>query len=272
MSAVNLNAIPKRIYISVEEIKNDKTFAQGGMYKPDVPNSLINSVSLTWNGQNGYLTNMSARQLYEMSVKNGLKISWDEYSKWRGSVICVDVAEDLGLKSNQAVGLLSLPQLGCQINATNIADRQINFALKVMIVYDGVLTILNGSVNKQTGLLSSMDAIKSLEQKEIVEPQASQVGPLGQRIGGFNPIMLASLVKEGVKKGINVAEKIAPIAKKGVEIAEKLGLGDVEEDIQDDSELMALKAMLKEKQRGAKIGGKMHAKKGGRMITRDMLY
>ena len=268
MNSVNLSSIPSRIYFYVGENLSEKSFSAGGLSKPDVSNALITGVSVQWLGQAGYLSTLTSRQLYEMSCNNGLKQSWSEFSKFNGSWCCLDVSKDLGLKSNMVVSLLTNPQFNMNVSYTNISNRPIKFTLYVRVISEGIATNMNGVYSKQTGIFSQMDSIKSFSEVAVVEDKSvknSLGGIIGGRgLGGFNPLLVASLVKSLVKGATDVADVVNPIAKRGVQLAEDIGLGMEEEE---DSE--ELRRELNKKYLSK--GGKLRVK-GGRFISRNDLY
>ncbi len=270
MSASNLSAIPSKIFVRVADAKSDLGFLpatalNGGLTNPDVSRTRLDSITVQWGGRSGILSNASPRQLYNIAVENGLKMSWADYSENCGSIFCIDVAKDIGLKSNEAVGLLSAPQLGMNVQVTNISGRAIpNPTLYVTVVYDGVWTNMNGAISKVTGVVSQIDALKNIEQPEMVERSLEKESPLGGRIGGMNPLALASFVKSMIKSGSEAVDKINPLLKKGVELTEQIGLGAEEES--------AMAFDILRRKLGKSAGGKLKAGRiGGRVISRDEL-
>lgn len=261
MNSVNLNAVPSRIYIYVAENTADQSFSAGGLSKPDVSNALITSITISWMGRDGLLSSATDVQLYDLSVKNGLKLSWNEWSKYVGSYLCLDVPADLGLKSTQAVGLLSNPQLGMTVNFKNISNRNMYFTLYVKVVYDGIITNMNGAFTKQTGIISQMDSLKSISEVAIVKKDDDKINPVGGVIGGFNPLAILPFIKGAVKGLTQFADVANPIAKKGLEFADSIGLGEYE----DEEEVQRI---MNKKIVGRKRGGKI----GGKMISRSQLY
>lgn len=195
--------------------------------------------------------------------ENGLRMSYNEITKFCGAYYKINVPKDMGLKSNECVSLLSNPQLGATVRFKNVSNRTINFTFGVKVVYVGVLTILDGSLSKQVGLISQLDAIKSFEGKEILDKesgtQTQQLTGSG-RIGGFNPLAIASLIKNIISGATKVADVLNPIAKTGVKVAESFGLGMAEEE--------QLQELMNKKLRSQKMGSSMK-RKAGKLISRD---
>jgi hypothetical protein len=63
----------------------------------------ISALNLTWNTRSGVFCTYSKFDLYSMSRKNGLKMSYDEWLHGGGPVI-IDTAFDIGLGSTEAAG------------------------------------------------------------------------------------------------------------------------------------------------------------------------
>ena len=140
---IQLNSIPRRLYVYIRERNNDlySNASHTDTY------FTINNISLQFQNKNGLLASASQQQLYEMSVKNHCKMSWNQ---WQGrvnkpglmvqanpadfsnqmgtigSIVCIEFATDIGLDSLQAPGVLSQSMLQVQVTATNVSGRDIN--------------------------------------------------------------------------------------------------------------------------------------------------
>lgn len=238
MNAVNLQAVPNRLLVYCREINNDIN-GLANIGKTDAINSLIESVSINYNNSTGKLSSATPQDLYQISRKNGLDMSWSQYSKEIGSVLCIDMGKDIGLSSLECPGLLSNPQLSMNVKFKNISSRNIKFALYVYIVYDGTLTIVDKNLNKQIGVLSSNDVVNTQSKKKVyVDDDRPK-----NYFGGINIIPIL--------KGIRAAiQTVAPVLKKGADIAENVGLGK------------------KRKKKAGRIAGRIA---GGKSVSRKKL-
>ncbi len=167
---IQLNSIPRRLYVFIRERNSDlysnpsktDTFFQ------------INKISLQFQNKNGLLASASMQQLYQMSVKNHCKMSWNQWSGGPvyksatldvlfgtiGSVLCIEFASDIGLDSLQAPGVLSQSMLQIQVDATNVSGRDINPTLYVVPILEGTFTIQSlGQASTNIGVITAQDVL-----------------------------------------------------------------------------------------------------------------
>lgn len=97
-TSLRLVAIPSLIYLYAQPKK--------GLYDPTIPNMYLNiqQVKILFNNRVNLLVDYTSAQLYQISVKNGLKQSWSEWNNGIGSLMIINVAEDLGLQESEQAG------------------------------------------------------------------------------------------------------------------------------------------------------------------------
>ena len=98
-SSLRLTAIPSLFYVYAKPRNSQAGFI-------NIPNSMLNiqSVKILFNNRVNLLVDFTPAQLYQLSVKNGLKQSWNEWNTGIGSLMIVNVAEDLGLSESEQAG------------------------------------------------------------------------------------------------------------------------------------------------------------------------
>ena len=98
-SSLRLTAIPSLFYVYAKPRNS-----QAGSI--NIPNMMLNiqSVKILFNNRVNLLVDFTPAQLYQLSVKNGLKQSWNEWNTGIGSLMIVNVAEDLGLSESEQAG------------------------------------------------------------------------------------------------------------------------------------------------------------------------
>jgi hypothetical protein len=154
---IQLDQIPEILYIYCRENNNNLTpFDTDCFYQ-------INSVNITLNGKNGILASATQEQLYDISVKNGLEMSYVEFSGGPvplavstanplgtligtvGSVICLRFGEDIPLNSG-APGMATNMMMQVNVGVTNINQTETtNPVLYLVTVKASVLEFLNTS-------------------------------------------------------------------------------------------------------------------------------
>lgn len=214
MNAINLEAIPKRLYICLRERDTDLNFTTSDTF------ARIDRIQVNWANNQGKLSSASVEDMYQIAKRNGCNMNFAQWYKHCGSVLALDIGKDIGLSSLDAPGLLSNPQLSMNIDYTNVGSRSVNFSLYVFVVYEGVLNINNGMVTKQIAVLNTSDVVAAQEKKHMILAKHAK-NYYGGNIFGMS---LFSDVKDVVQKVIGTARKIAPdVAETIAEGVEKLG-------------------------------------------------
>ncbi len=169
---ITLHEIPKRIY----HFARQNISGQGGnggnnaYVLPDFYAVITTPTTFNFDNVDGRLSNIDTLGLWKMSVKNGLKRSWLEFSSTIGSVLCLEMGTDITLSPLLAQGVRGNFQYQPQIsfmmspfflayvnNAGNTpSTAAYNFGQNAWIAYtvtipDGVLMVDNQLVTISVG-------------------------------------------------------------------------------------------------------------------------
>ncbi len=228
MNNVQLNSIPNRIFLFVSENDN-----QNSMLKSDVYFGIEN-VSISFDNRDNLLSNATSEQLYQMAVKNGTNLSWNQWTKDCGSVLALDFGSDIPLRLSQAVGLRGNYNLRITVQCRNLKSTTVTPTFNCVVISEGVMSIDDQQVTRSIGVLDQNDIfdVKSMPS-EVYHPSGSVYG--GNFMTGLKKF--ATGVYRGVKKYarpvINAAQKLVPIiapefspyVSKADEVARAIGLG-----------------------------------------------
>jgi len=183
---VQLSSIPTKIYVFA---RANNTQMQLNPYTPD-SFMRLESFNMQWGNRSGLLSSASRQQLYDISVRAGCTLSYNDWAGigqlngstvgtytqatatglitqqyfGSGTVLAIDPI-DLGLDSVDAPG--KLDQITLQINGTwsNIGTTAMNgCTLYVVAVSAGVFTLFNGQASSLIGILNSNDILNSHAQ------------------------------------------------------------------------------------------------------------
>ena len=124
-----------------------------------------------------------------------------------GSPIKLDIT-DLHIPSNIASGMNVNSQLGFSVDVTNVNQNDpIAVQLTTVLVYDGLMTISNGSMATQVGIISKSDVIETRADRDnyIDYKTASTVygGSLYSQLGH-----LAAVGKRGLDMACDLKDKL----------------------------------------------------------------
>lgn len=207
---VNLMTIPKRIYIFVRESNQTRTFNSSDTY------ARIDRLSINFNNKNSLVAGANTQNLYEMSVKNGLKMSWTQWNQQVGSVCCVDFSNDISLTDDQAVGLLSNSlQLQITVDFTNLSNTPKFFTLYMTPTYPGIFNIAGKQAIAQVGIFNRADIINSpnIHRLELSDFETFYGGGLGAQLHSvYEKHIKPNLTQENLQKAISGLSTAADVA------------------------------------------------------------
>lgn len=216
-NSIQLKSIPQRMYIFAQEDLSLMTFANGGANKTNTF-GVISNINITFNNKVGLLSTMSQQQLYAMSQQNGCNLSYPAWSSYVGSIIAIDFSKDLSLDTNLASGLIGNFQLGCIAQVANprpFGGRSVNYVLWIVVINEGVMNIVNGSVSHQVGVFDSSNVLSAPVNEMLSWKKTQQVygGDFFSSIGDFFTKTIPSAFKKGIEVVPGIARKAYDFAK-----------------------------------------------------------
>jgi len=195
-NSIQLGTIPSSIYLWFTRPEADKTFETTDTALR------VDSLSIGYLNQSGQFSTMTRNDLFAMSCKNGLEMSWVEFNGLTqslstgdvkglaGSFLKIDV-EDLAMPDNFAAGVNTNSQLSITANVTNINQTEtIGVQCNVVCIYEGMVTVTNGQTVSQIGVVDQADVIKTRQDSTWVDFRKAQ-----QMYGGSFFSKLGSLAK-----------------------------------------------------------------------------
>lgn len=221
---IDLNSIPRRLYIFVKEAETNQTFTSTDSFLS------ITKCIVYWNSRN-LLTTASEEDLYNICKRNGCMLSFNEWSargmpvmvggstttiNGIGSVIALDVGIDIGLESYEGSGINGKYQLQLTLDIVNRSPNTIiDPTIYVLAVNVGTLTNMDGFFSTQVGILSQSDAL-SANTRDYVN-----VVEIDKYYGGNFFTGLKDFAKDfwkGVKKVAPYVQTALPYVEKGLEV------------------------------------------------------
>lgn len=195
-----LYGVPKRIYIFARRSNESRTFND-----PDVF-GLIDKLSIYFNNSDGNFSQASIQQLYQVSRENGYRRSFQAFSKYEGSVMCIDFGKDMPLLPNEGVGSNENIQFQYNFNLTNLSDQTISYTLFTIVIFEGVMTIRNGVVIRELNVVSPKDIVDSQIIQMLPHEREVDYYAVGGSFGS-NARKFMDRAVRGVKKVVDVGQK-----------------------------------------------------------------
>ena len=174
MNNVQLNSIPQRLLIFIDEPDS-----AASPYKSDTYAS-IQGVNISFDNRDSLLAAAQPIDLYNIAAKNNTNLTWTEWNRDCGSVLCLNFGEDIPLRANQAVGLRGSYNLRMTVTFNNVKTGGINdingtyapvqmngVSLHVLVFGVGVMTIAQQNVVRTVGILTNEDVLRSKTQPAL---------------------------------------------------------------------------------------------------------
>lgn len=238
-NAFKLDSVPKYIYFYAREANSSRTISSTDTY------GFLNRISITFGNASSLLTSADPIQLYQISCKNGCRLSWAQWSRYVGSVLCIDMAQDIGLPESYAVGIRN-PNLQISFEATwtNLSERAITYSVYAIPIFTGIMDISEGQSRMEQGIVTLQDYLSASDIQTIdhVETHNFYGGNFMNSIRNISKRALPKLKKFGkdaarslpaVSRAVApmIAPRLAPAIEEGADLISRLvGAGMSERD------------------------------------------
>jgi hypothetical protein len=145
---IRLSQIPKAIYVFCRhsEATTDFTTPQSFL--------AITNLSVNWCNQSSLFAQMTQQGLFEMSVCNGLTLDYPSFTKYRGSVLCIKPAKDIGLLDSEAPSVQGSYNIQIQLGVKNTSSGNFDAQFYMCVVNEGVFSIGQNSARSSLGVLT----------------------------------------------------------------------------------------------------------------------
>ena len=114
--SIKLSLIPHRMYAFVRHARSSSDYTVADSF------AKISRMSVLWNNQSGLLSTASEQELFDISSRNDCNLSYPQWDKYRGSVMCIEFGKDIGLQANEASNVAGQYTVQVEIQATNLDD------------------------------------------------------------------------------------------------------------------------------------------------------
>lgn len=196
--SVTMGSIPSSIYVFCRRARSETTQFTTATY------ARINNLSVTWDNRPSLLSNKSPQALYQMCSKNGCKQSYEQFRTFQGTVIKINVADDLGLGVGQTVGSAGSYQLDVQLQIENQASDARAFEFYMLPITEGTYSVFVGGASTTIGGIT-------VEQVLAAEHLAELPFHHDALKGGSFFSQLGKGIKSVVHFGSDIVKEIAPV-------------------------------------------------------------
>lgn len=203
---IQLQSIPSRILFWVAP--QDSGYS---VTSSDVAFAITN-INLSFDNRDSLLSNATQEDLYQICVKNGSNCSWRQFTRDVGSYIALDFGEDIPLRATQAPGLRGSYNMRLTIQCTNLGSAAVVPTLNLVVVAEGVLSIIDQNVVRNIGVLSSEDILRSKTQVGRTYHARGSVygGSWWDKVKSFAADVGKKVIRPGLDIASTVGSLIAP--------------------------------------------------------------
>lgn len=151
----------------------------------------IVSVNVQWNNENSLLVGATQQDLYQVSRRNGINMSWEQWKTKRGSVLMLEFGKDIGLPdglSPSTVGSYTL-KVDMVVKNTALADDVV-CDFNVVLYNQGTFVISQNSGRTSEGLLTPAMVLAAEKADAVAEhehPASIASHSLLSRLSGVIP-------------------------------------------------------------------------------------
>ena len=198
---IRLSQIPRYVYLFARRNEATSTYETSDAFLG------IENVSIQWNNEAGLLSGATKQDLFEMSCRNGCNLSYPAWTKYRGSVLALELGKDIGLPDGMAPGVNGQFTIQCQVTFKNLDAAAFVGTFYLVTVNEGVFSVAPNVGRASLGGVSPqkiMSATEGMEKDDHADVEG----------GGF-----WHSAKSIVKKGHKAIRKHSGLAKKLGEVA-----------------------------------------------------
>jgi len=217
-NSYQLNTVPHSIIVYAKESKSSINASPRKRFDTPDAYGVIEKLQIQYNNQSAILSSASPVQLFQMSSRNGLDMTFDEFQGRTtiansvspdirnlalcGSLVCLSFGRDISANDPTALPGVSINS-NFQVRATvkNPTDAAISYNLEVLYVYDGIISIAPGSAYKYVSLMTRDETLNL----EVVDDSDSEGGKVDFK-------GLLQKAKTGLKKALPYLKPIAKAA------------------------------------------------------------
>lgn len=167
-NALRSNIIPDEILVYIKPRK--------GLCDETTPDNFlrITKLQLSIGNRSNVFASYKEEDLWRMSCKNGIRLSWHEWQYTVGSIIKINIAKDVGLVSDEASGVTKFTMI--KIDGTYstgnlaycVAANGVSYDVMTVLVCNGKAIVSPGAVQYVVGGLNPASVVALTSAKDSV--------------------------------------------------------------------------------------------------------
>jgi len=200
---IQTSRVPQRLFLWA--VRSRSTFG------PSTPDSFcaISNVNVTFQNDNTLLASCTRQDLYRITARNGINMSYPQWSFYRGGPLAIEFGVDIGLPPGLAPGVDGAYNLRVTCDFTNTDAAQHQFDFYMTTENNGVIVI---SANNAMGFDGIFDRQTVLAAKEVERPIDTYDSAGASVVGSGYAARGGSWFSNMLKGVVNKIAKIVKVA------------------------------------------------------------
>jgi hypothetical protein len=159
--SIRLSQIPRRVYLFCRHQRSTSNQNTADSFLA------IDSLSILWNNQSGLFSSATPEDLYRISKSNGCNLSWPQFTKYRGSVMCLEMGKDIGLLDTEAPGTQGQYTLQVQMRVRNASSSTFTGEFYLVCLNEGTFSISENFARASLGNLTPALVLAAKQSPEM---------------------------------------------------------------------------------------------------------
>jgi hypothetical protein len=158
---IQLNGIPNKIFLFAFRRPQDRSYLTSNSY------ASIEQCNIQFNNVTGILSSSTKEQLYSICVENGVQMTYNQWSKYVGSVLCLELGKDIPLSDSEAPGKRGTYQLQPTVTFKNNSSSSVVYTPYAVVVSEGIFHIESSGLKRQEISPLTTEMILNAEETDV---------------------------------------------------------------------------------------------------------
>jgi len=200
--SIKLSQVPRRLYLYVRHSRASSKFTTSDSFLS------IEGLKILWNNDSGLFSSATKQDLYEISRRNGLNLSYSSWAQYRGGVMCIEFGKDIGLLDDEAPGVQGQYTIQIEMDVKNQSSSNFDGEFFQNFLMEGSFSIAENVAIDTIGNLTKDVVINSGVSAELPYDQYEGL----QGAGFFSSLKnIINKIARGVQTVAGIGSKVAGV-------------------------------------------------------------